>query len=173
MICATTGTRLRCLTKFPATELLPAINIRLGVGSGSDNSGTEDDVGTPRLVVEDNVDNVEADSETPRLAGENEVIEADIAGVEENVDIEELDVPVPKLPGGWFYFSKPGGSSLYQTVQTFPRWKSGYHQQMPWLYPRQWPVRPLLTNEVGDESSGYKPKLSPSYPFYAFRKISH
>jgi len=163
-------------------------------GSGSDNSVTEDDVdtpklaveedvdkaeadvGTPRLVAEDNVDNIEADSETPSLGVEKEVIEADIADVPEisaeNVDTEELDVSVPKLLGGWFYFSKPGGSSLYQTVQTFPRWKSGYHQ-MPWLYPRQWPVRPLLTNEVGDESPGYKTKLSPSYPFYAFRKISH
>ena len=124
------------------------------------------------------MDIIEADSETPRLAVENEVIEADIAdvpeiSVEENVDIEEVDVSVPKLPGGWFYFSKPGASPLYQTVQSFPRWKSGYHQ-MPWLSPRQWPVRPLLTNEVGDESSGYKTKLSPSYnPFYAFRKISH
>jgi len=134
------------------------------------------EVGTPRLI-EDETDTIEVESEPPKI--ENVYVEADIAdipeiSVEENVEIDEVDevdVAVPKLPGGWFYFSKPGVSPLYQTVQNFPRWKSGY-QQMPWLYHRRWPVRPLLTNEVG-EDTGYNTKLSPSYPFYAFRKISH
>ena len=134
-----------------------------------DNADTDD--GTPRLVEEDDVDIIQPDSETPRLAADNDVIEADIAdiGVEENIGIEK----VWELPGGWFYFGKPSASSLYQTVQTFPAWKSGY-QRMPWLYPRRWPVRPLLTNEVGgDDTGAYNTKLSPSYPFYAFRKTSH
>merc|ERR1711874_363278 len=136
----------------------------------------EPEVGTPRLI-EDDTDILEVDSETTKIQNVDvEAVIADIPeiSVEENVEIDEADeadAAVPKLPGGWFYFSKPGVSPLYQTVQNFPRWKSGY-QQMPWLYHRQWPVRPLLTNEVG-EDTGFNTKFSPSYPFYAFRKISH
>ena len=171
-------------------------------GSSSDNSDTEEEVATPKLAVEEDVEIAETDIGTPRLT-ENDVIEEADAPVEVDVDIAEADIGTPKLteddvieevdvrveedvdtedfgwkvPGGWFYFSKPGASSLYQTVQNFPGWKSVY-PGVPWLYHRRWPVRPLLGNEVEEETSGYNSfnsnsKLSPSQPFYAFRKISH
>ena len=158
-------------------------------GTSSDNSETEEEVAIPRLALEEDVDIAEAEADTPELVVEeavdiaeadigtpklieNDVIEeADNFFVEENPEVEEVEVDW-QVPGGWFYFSKPGSSPPYRTVQPFPGWKSVY-QQVPWLYPRRWPARPLLTNEVGEETKGYKSKPSHSYPFYAFRKISH
>ena len=135
-----------------------------------DNSDTKEEAAAPRLATEEDVDEAEAAIVATIEAVENDVIEPTVPkfGVGENVEIEEVDVG----PGGWFYYSKPGSSPPYHTVQTFPSWKSVY-RQVPWLYPRRWPVSPLMTNEVGEENTRYNTKLSPSYPFYAFRKISH
>ena len=95
-------------------------------GTSSDNSETEEEAAIPRLAVEEAVDIAEAEAETPKLV------------VEEAVDIAEADIGTPKLtetdaieetdnffvdenaevevdwqvPGGWFYFSKPGSSPM-------------------------------------------------------------
>merc|ERR1711963_285601 len=80
-------------------------------------------------------------------------------------DEVEEDVRIPGLPGGWFYFNKPGLTPLYQTVQKFSPVKSRY-----WVLPRQWPARTTLNNEINDEAR-YSSQFA-FYPFFGFHKPS-
>ena len=102
----------------------------------------EDDISAPRLAADE-------DAGTPRAI----------------TDEVEEDVRIPGLPGGWFYFNKPGLTPLYQTVQKFSPVKSRY-----WVLPRQWPARTTLNNEINDEAR-YSSQFA-FYPFFGFHKPS-